>query len=128
MKRAGSGPSSNAGIWQLYEERYEAQRAGSGPSSNAGIWHLYKEQYEAQQSQTAKAPPLSTLLPPSPTLVTLHPSDCTLEAKYELEDHRRISVSPTLRGHCERRARSRLANSTILRPIWNIGQSIALVC
>jgi hypothetical protein len=36
------------------------------PSSNAGIWHLYKERYEAQQaaaSQPQKLPPLSTLLP-----------------------------------------------------------------
>jgi predicted phage terminase large subunit-like protein len=42
------------------------KRAGSGPTSNAGIWHLYKERYEAQQaggSQTATLPPLSTLLP-----------------------------------------------------------------
>jgi predicted phage terminase large subunit-like protein len=42
------------------------KRAGSGPSSNPGIWHLYKERYEAQQagaSQTSKLPPLSTLLP-----------------------------------------------------------------
>ena len=40
-------------------------RTGSGPTSNAGIWHLYQERYEAQQSgaQTAKLPPLSTLLP-----------------------------------------------------------------
>jgi hypothetical protein len=28
LKRAGSGPSSNAGIWHLYRERYEAQQAG----------------------------------------------------------------------------------------------------
>jgi predicted phage terminase large subunit-like protein len=42
------------------------KRAGSGPTSNAGIWHLYRERYEAQQagaSQTAQLPPLSTLLP-----------------------------------------------------------------
>jgi predicted phage terminase large subunit-like protein len=41
------------------------KRAGSGPSSNAGVWHLYREQYEAQQAgaQTAQLPPLSTLLP-----------------------------------------------------------------
>jgi phage terminase large subunit-like protein len=42
------------------------KRAGGGPSSNAGIWHLYKEQYEAQQtgaSQSPQLPPLSTLLP-----------------------------------------------------------------
>ena len=38
-----------------------AKRAGGGPSSNAGIRHLYKAQYEAQQtaSQTAKLPPWS---------------------------------------------------------------------
>jgi len=29
LKRAGSGPSSNAGIWHLYRERYEAEQAGS---------------------------------------------------------------------------------------------------
>jgi predicted phage terminase large subunit-like protein len=40
------------------------KRAGSGPSSNAGIWHLYREQYEAQQAAGSSAlPPLSTLLP-----------------------------------------------------------------
>jgi predicted phage terminase large subunit-like protein len=42
------------------------KRAGSGPSSNAGIWHLYRQQYEAQQagaSQATTLPPLSTLLP-----------------------------------------------------------------
>jgi hypothetical protein len=42
------------------------KRAGGGPSFNAGIWHLYREQYEAQQtgaSQTPTLPPLSTLLP-----------------------------------------------------------------
>ena len=75
MKRAGGGPTSNAGIWQLYKERDEAQRAGSGPTSNAGIWHLYRERYEAQQagaSQTPTLPPLSTLLPPSQSLVTDH--------------------------------------------------------
>jgi hypothetical protein len=41
-------------------------KRGSGPSSNAGIYQLYKEQYEAQQagaSQTPRLPPLSTLLP-----------------------------------------------------------------
>jgi hypothetical protein len=40
--------------------------ADGGPSSNAGIWHLYREQYEAQQagtSQSPQQPPLSTLLP-----------------------------------------------------------------
>ena len=42
------------------------KRAGSGPTSNAGIWHLYREQYEAQQAgagQSSKLPPLSALLP-----------------------------------------------------------------
>jgi phage terminase large subunit-like protein len=42
------------------------KRAGGGPTSNAGIWHLYKERYEAQQagtSQSPQLPPLSTLLP-----------------------------------------------------------------
>jgi hypothetical protein len=34
------------------------KQAGSGPSSNAGIWHLYKAQHEAQQAgaQTAQLP------------------------------------------------------------------------
>jgi predicted phage terminase large subunit-like protein len=35
------------------------KRAGSGPRSNAGIWHLYKEL--AEESQTARPEPLSTL-------------------------------------------------------------------
>ena len=37
------------------------KRAGGGPSSNAGIWHLYKQRYEAQQAglQTARPEPLS---------------------------------------------------------------------
>ena len=37
------------------------KRAGGGPASNAGIWHLYREQYEAQQAglQTARPEPLS---------------------------------------------------------------------
>jgi hypothetical protein len=42
------------------------KRAGGGPTSDAGIWHLYRERYEAQQagdSQTAQLPPPSTLLP-----------------------------------------------------------------
>jgi hypothetical protein len=42
------------------------KQAGGGPSSNAGIWHLYKQQYDAQQTgaaQTPKLPPLSTLFP-----------------------------------------------------------------
>jgi predicted phage terminase large subunit-like protein len=42
------------------------KRAGSGPTSNAGLWHLYRERYEAQQagaSQSPQLPPLSTLLP-----------------------------------------------------------------
>jgi hypothetical protein len=39
------------------------KQAGSGPSSNAGIWHLYKQQYEAQQAgqQTARLEPLSVM-------------------------------------------------------------------
>jgi hypothetical protein len=39
------------------------KQAGSGPSSNAGIWHLYKQQYEAQQAgqQTARLEPLSVI-------------------------------------------------------------------
>ena len=41
------------------------KRAGSGPTTNAGIWHLYKQQYEAQQAgaQTPRPAPLSTLIP-----------------------------------------------------------------
>jgi predicted phage terminase large subunit-like protein len=42
------------------------KRAGGGPNTDAGIWHLYRERYEAQQAgapQPAKLPPLSTLLP-----------------------------------------------------------------
>jgi predicted phage terminase large subunit-like protein len=41
-------------------------KRGSGPSSNAGIYQLYKERYEAQQaaaSQKPRLPPLSTLFP-----------------------------------------------------------------
>jgi hypothetical protein len=39
------------------------KQAGSGPTSNAGIWHLYREQYEAQQAglQTARPEPLSVM-------------------------------------------------------------------
>ena len=40
------------------------KQAGSGPSSNAGIYQLYKEQYEAQQaaaSQPARPEPLSVM-------------------------------------------------------------------
>jgi hypothetical protein len=39
------------------------KQAGSGPSSNAGIWHLYRQQYEAEQagSQTARPEPLSVM-------------------------------------------------------------------
>ena len=39
------------------------KQASSGPSSNAGIWHLYKQQYEAQQAglQTARPEPLSVM-------------------------------------------------------------------
>jgi predicted phage terminase large subunit-like protein len=39
------------------------KRAGSGPSSNAGIWILYKELAEQARTQTPKPAPLSTLLP-----------------------------------------------------------------
>ena len=40
------------------------KQAGSGPTSNAGIWHLYREQYEAQQaaaSKPARPEPLSVM-------------------------------------------------------------------
>jgi predicted phage terminase large subunit-like protein len=39
------------------------KQAGSGPSSNAGIWHLYKQQYEAQQAglETPRREPLSVI-------------------------------------------------------------------
>jgi hypothetical protein len=40
------------------------KQAGSGPTSNAGIWHLYKEQYEAQKagaSKPARPEPLSVM-------------------------------------------------------------------
>ena len=39
------------------------KQADSGPSSNAGIWYLYKERYEAQQAglQTARPEPLSVM-------------------------------------------------------------------
>ena len=38
-------------------------KRGSEPSSNAGIWQLYKEIYEAQQAglQTAGPEPLSVI-------------------------------------------------------------------
>jgi predicted phage terminase large subunit-like protein len=39
------------------------KQAGSGPSSNAGIWHYYKELAEQARTQTPKPAPLSTLLP-----------------------------------------------------------------
>jgi predicted phage terminase large subunit-like protein len=39
------------------------KRAGGGPSSNAGIWYLYKELAEQARTQTPKPAPLSTLLP-----------------------------------------------------------------
>jgi predicted phage terminase large subunit-like protein len=40
------------------------KRAGSGPTTDAGIWHLYRQQYEAQQAgvQTARPEPLSVML------------------------------------------------------------------
>src|SRR5271166_3973366 len=39
------------------------KQAGSGPTSNAGIWHLYREQYEAQQAalQNSRPEPLSVM-------------------------------------------------------------------
>jgi predicted phage terminase large subunit-like protein len=39
------------------------KQAGSGPSTDAGIWHLYMERYGAQQagSQTARPEPLSVM-------------------------------------------------------------------
>jgi predicted phage terminase large subunit-like protein len=40
------------------------KQAGSGPSTNAGIWHLYKERYGAQQagtSEPARPEPLSVM-------------------------------------------------------------------
>jgi len=39
------------------------KRAGSGPTSNAGIWHYYKELAEKARTQAPKPAPLSTLLP-----------------------------------------------------------------
>jgi predicted phage terminase large subunit-like protein len=39
------------------------KQAGSGPTSNAGIWNLYKQQYEAQQAglQNQRPEPLSVM-------------------------------------------------------------------
>jgi predicted phage terminase large subunit-like protein len=40
------------------------KQAGSGPTSNAGIWHLYKQRFEAQQAgawQTERPEPLSVM-------------------------------------------------------------------
>jgi hypothetical protein len=39
------------------------KQAGSGPTSNAGIWHLYKQRYEGQQagSHAARPEPLSVM-------------------------------------------------------------------
>ena len=40
------------------------KQAGRGPTSNAGIWHLYKQRYGAQQaaaSQTERPEPLSVM-------------------------------------------------------------------
>ena len=40
------------------------KQAGRGPSSNAGIWHLYKQRFEAQQCgdlRPAKPEPLSVM-------------------------------------------------------------------
>jgi len=39
------------------------KRAGSGPTSNAGIYQYYKELAEQARTQTPKPAPLSTLLP-----------------------------------------------------------------
>ena len=39
------------------------KRAGSGPTLNAGIWYYYKELAEKARTQTPKPAPLSTLLP-----------------------------------------------------------------
>ena len=39
------------------------KRAGSGPTSNAGIWHLSKELAEQARTEPPKPAPLSTLLP-----------------------------------------------------------------
>jgi predicted phage terminase large subunit-like protein len=39
------------------------KRAGSGPTSNAGIWHLYRELAEQARTQTPKPARLSSLLP-----------------------------------------------------------------
>jgi hypothetical protein len=39
------------------------KRAGSGPTSDAGIWHLYRELAEQARTQTPRPAPLSTLLP-----------------------------------------------------------------
>jgi hypothetical protein len=40
------------------------KQASRSPTSNAGIWHLYKQQYEAQQAgqQTARPEPLSVMV------------------------------------------------------------------
>jgi len=41
------------------------KRAGGAPATNAGIWHLYRERYEAQQagvSSPARPEPLSIIL------------------------------------------------------------------
>ena len=49
------------------------KRAGGGPTSNAGIWHLYRERYEAQQAgaaQPATLPPTVDLIAHPPAVVT----------------------------------------------------------
>ena len=47
------------------------KQAGSGPSTDAGIWHLYKERYGAQQAglQTARPEPLSVMAKSSASFV-----------------------------------------------------------
>jgi hypothetical protein len=47
-------------------------KRGSGPSSNAGIYQLYKERYDAQQAGAQQTPPaaLIDVVPPSSALVT----------------------------------------------------------
>ena len=40
------------------------KQTGRGPTTNAGIWHLYRQRYEAQQagaSQTERPEPLSVM-------------------------------------------------------------------
>ena len=46
------------------------KRAGSGPSSNAGIWHLYRELAEQARTQTAEARAVIDVAAHSPAVVT----------------------------------------------------------